>query len=181
VVRTLRAAAVDWALTAYSPTDIKVPLGLVYHLADVWLEELDKVQKSSLPEEAPAPLTTIVAPLLAFSAQTTSKIAFKRMRTAAWEPLLESLSPTDADSDEEEEEERPRKRSRIDEEGTWPGVTGNSCLDDPSKGRLDREVLCKGVRRKIFEVASDPTTRDSNRRQLYKLWKEEGALDSDDE
>lgn len=132
-------------------------------------------------EDAPVPLTLIITPLLSLSAHTTSKIAFKRLRIAAWEPLLESLSPSEKDSEDEEEDERPRKRSRIDENGTWPALHRNSCLDDPSKGRLDKETLCKGVRRKIFEVASDPSTRDSNRRQLYKLWKEEGAMDSDDE
>lgn len=156
-----------------------MPPGLVYHIADVYLEELDKVQSSAPLEEAPVPLTLIIAPLLSLSAQTTSKVAFKRLRTAAWEPLLESLSPSQVES--EDEEERPRKRSRVDKNGTLPGLHRNSCLDDPSHGRLNKDSLCKGVRRKIFEVASDPSTRDSNRRQLYKLWKEEGGMDSDDE
>nr|AAZ14904.1 conserved hypothetical protein [Coprinellus disseminatus] len=169
-------------LTLHSPMDIKVPPGLVYHLADIYLEELDKVQNSASSENAPVPLTLVIAPLLSLSAQTMSKITFKRLKTAAWEPLLEALSPAAEASEDEEEGERPRKRSRIDEEGTWPGLGRTSCLDDPSRGCLDKETLLKGVRRKIFDVASDPSTRDSNRRQLYTLWKEADSVqDSDDE
>ncbi|KAF5323517.1 hypothetical protein D9611_005657 [Ephemerocybe angulata] len=165
------------------PEDIKVPLGLVYHFADVYLEELNKVQLSASPDSTPTPLLVLLDPLFAFSTQTTSKIAFKRLKTAVLEPLLESIS-TEGNSDEEEDEdegERPRKRTRLDEEGTLPGLHRSSCLEDPNQGSLDKATLSKGVRRKIFEVASDPTTRDSNRRQLYALWKEEGGSDSDDE
>lgn len=111
-----------------------------------------------------------------------SKITFKRIRTSVFEQIFASLSADlqgSEDSEDDEEEERPRKRTRLDEEGTLPGLHRCSTLEDPSTGRLDKTALAKGLRRRIFEVAADPATRDSNRRQLYALWKEEGEMGSD--
>ncbi|RXW24032.1 hypothetical protein EST38_g1839 [Candolleomyces aberdarensis] len=160
------------------PTDVKAPLGLSYHLADIYLDELNKVLEST-PQGTPAPILLILDSLFSFSAQTTSKVAFKRLQTTVWEPLLRSLSSGDAE-DEEEEEERPRKRTRLEKDDELSGLYRSSCLLEPSKGRSDKQALGKGVRRKLFEIASSPGTRDSNRKKLYTLWKEE-ASESDDE
>lgn len=145
-------------------------------MADIYLDELNRVLDST-SQDTPAPILIVLDPLFSFSAQTTSKVAFKRLQTTLWEPLLSSLS---SGSPEDEEEERPRKRMRLNKEDALSALYRFSCLVDPPKGRLDKQALGKGVRRKLFEIAGSPDTRDSNRKKLYALWKDEASESDDD-
>jgi ribosomal RNA-processing protein 1 len=56
----------------------------------------------------------------------------------------------------------------------------NACMDDPvGEGKVGGSLLRKLLLRKVFEVASEPETRDSNRRKMYSLWKDK-ARDPDE-
>ncbi|EAU92801.1 ribosomal RNA processing protein [Coprinopsis cinerea okayama7 len=164
------------------PVDIKVPTSLSYHLADIYLEELEKVQRKATEADKlhPIPLLLILEPFFTLSAQTTSKLTFKRVESSLWRPLFVSLS-SQSDEQDEEDDGRPRKRARLDDDDL-SAVIANSCLRDPSSEKpLSREDLRKQLRRALFDVASRPETRDSSRRQLYVLYKdEEGESDDDD-
>ena len=95
-----------------------------------------------------------------------------------FEPLLNALvSETDL-------EDSPPKAKRIRLSSDMPAyLKSNACLDDPElNGQMGGAILKKKLLRKMFEIASQPETRDSNRRKMYALWKE-GAEDdgADDE
>ncbi|PIL31428.1 hypothetical protein GSI_06129 [Ganoderma sinense ZZ0214-1] len=147
--------------------DSRVPTSLAYHLADIYLEELDKALGSS-PVDAPlpAPLSTLLAPFLALSARTSTAITLQRIQSALLEPLVTALSTR------HESNEPSRKRRRLSTR-EYSNLAVNACETDPSKeGTISPSVLRKAVFKQVFEVASEPDTRDANRRKLYAFWKE---------
>ncbi|KAH9982798.1 Nop52-domain-containing protein [Lactifluus volemus] len=156
-----------------SPDDNRVPLSLKYHLADIYLEELNKVLAwdSEAGDECPppAPLDTLIAPFLTLLARTSSNHTFERVMSAVLEPLIQSLTPSGPD-----ESPRQKRRRLLGEELTF--VVENSCVSGsptPDKASLHQALL-----KQVFSVASEQDTRDSNRRKLYNFWK--NHLDDDD-
>ncbi|TFK30908.1 ribosomal RNA processing protein [Coprinopsis marcescibilis] len=160
-------------------TDTKVPTSLAYHLADIYLEELEKVlaQQSDIDKQPPVPLILVLNPFLVLATQTASKITFRRIQSALLQPLLDSLSLESGSDDEDEA--RPRKRARLSQ--NIPIWHNRSCLRDSATEKpLPRDVLQKQIRRALFDCASRPDTRDSSRRKLYALWKEGEGSEEDD-
>jgi ribosomal RNA-processing protein 1 len=95
-----------------------------------------------------------------------------------FEPLLNALVP------ETDLKDTPSKAKRIRlSSDTLAYLKSNACLEDPElDGQMEGVILKKKLLRRMFEIASQPETRDSNRRKMYALWKE-GAEDdgADDE
>ncbi|KAH9081736.1 Nop52-domain-containing protein [Lactarius deliciosus] len=143
--------------------DSRVPLSLKYHLADIYLEELDKVlawdPEAGDPSPPPVPIDTLISPFLTLLARTPSSHTFERVMSAS----LTSLGSDEPPS--------KKRRRLLGNEMTF--VADNSRASDlstPDKSAL-RRVLLK------------QDTRDSNRRRLYKFWKsnlddDEGAHDA---
>ncbi|KAF8899012.1 Nop52-domain-containing protein, partial [Infundibulicybe gibba] len=158
------------------PDNVKVPAGLAYHLSDIYLEELEKAmakQLSSSPLPPAAPLGTLLTPFLSLAALTPTSTTYKRVESSLLKPLLSALSSG--------EDERPHKRTRLDSNATtcYPNLLNNACMEHPKgEDHLGNLELEKMLLRRIFEVASDPETRDSSRRKMYTLWKE-GADDDE--
>ena len=155
-----------------SPDDSRVPLSLKYHLADIYLEELDKVltwdSEAGEPCPPPVPVDTLISPFLTLLARTPSNHTFERVMSAVLEPLIHSLTPPGAD------EPPTKKRRRLGNEMTFVADNSRtSNLPTTDKSSLRRVLL-----KLVFSVASDENTRDSNRRRLYKFWK--SNLDDDE-
>lgn len=154
----------------YSPTSIRVPSGLSYHLADIYNEELDKALGSQSLASCPAPLGSIIAPFLALAAQTPTATVYKRIQSALLEPLLSALSDPIPHYDQLLNQEHRTN--------ALPHIFANACFENPEiEGQIDRNTLKKKLLRKVFEVASGSETRDPNRRKMYKIWKENNADD----
>ncbi len=181
-----------------SPDDVKVPPSLPYHLADIYLEELDKALNASTSQESPtpAPLSTILNPFISLAAGARAKLTVQRIESALLAPLFDAfdsaLSPeaTSSQSDEEdaEENQRSRKRARLDTSPDLPHILAHSCLTSASTDGPDGEAkalsareLKKGLLKRLFEVASDTKTRDGNRRKMYAFWKARAAEDDGEE
>ncbi|THH13471.1 hypothetical protein EW146_g6749 [Bondarzewia mesenterica] len=85
------------------PNDNRVPLSLAYHLADIYLEELDKAfvtqSKNDELENAalPTPLSTILSPFFYLAARTSSNHAYERVQSAVLEPLFQTLASSHSD------------------------------------------------------------------------------------
>ena len=112
------------------------------------------------------------------AAQTPTSTTYKRIQSALFEPLFNALVP------ETDLEDNPSKAKRIRLSSDKPAyLKSNACLEDPElDGHMEGAILKKKLLRRMFEIASQPETRDSNRRKMYALWKE-GAEDdgADDE
>ncbi|KAI0308126.1 nucleolar protein,Nop52-domain-containing protein [Multifurca ochricompacta] len=156
------------------PDDNRVPSSLKYHVADVYLQELDKVLAwdSGAGDEPPppAPLDTLIAPFLILLARTPSNHTFERVMSAVLEPLIQSLTHTGSD-------EPPSKKRRRFLGDEIPFVLGNSHVS--TSLMTDRSSLRQSLLKQVFSIASEQETRDSNRRKLYKFWKIN--LDDDDD
>jgi len=165
------------------PTDGRVSIGLIYHIADVYLEELEKVLRSSDSDASkPVPIATLLSPFFNLAAQTPLSTTFKHLQSTLWEPLLSSCVPSDTNFVDEDELRAPKRR-RVDKsaQDSYSSILSNACLDDASvEEKLPSNLLRKKILRRLFEVASHVETKDANRRKLYALWKAEKD-DEDDE
>lgn len=72
-----------------------------------------------------------------------------------------------------------RKRARL--EPNFQHVLDNSCISDPKEGPVDHANLRRALLRRIFDVASEEGTRDSNRRKMYALFKAAKAEEDGDD
>ncbi|KAI0964425.1 hypothetical protein AcW1_001248 [Taiwanofungus camphoratus] len=153
------------------PDDTRVPASLAYHLADIYLEELDKALAPTPapppppPSPTPAPLSTLLAPFFALAARTPTNATYQRIQSALLDPLFAALRPAPVDA------EPSHKRRRLSAPA-YPHLRANACADDPgAEGPLEGSALRRALLRRMFDVASGQDTRDSNRRKLYALWK----------
>ncbi|CDO73074.1 hypothetical protein BN946_scf185007.g128 [Trametes cinnabarina] len=162
------------------PEDPRVPTSLAYHLADIYLEELDKaVADSRVPSPLPAPLSTLLMPFFTLAARTSTSTTYQRIQSALLEPLYSALSAAH-DADLDSDEPRSRKRPRLSTP-EYPHLVANACATTPKEeGAINRATLKKVLLRRMFDIASEPDTRDANRRKLYALWKE-NMVDEDDD
>ncbi|GJE87686.1 Nop52 domain-containing protein [Phanerochaete sordida] len=159
------------------PEDPRVPVGLAYHLADIYIEELDKALAAA-EDPLPAPLGTLVAPFLALAARTPTKAAYDRLQSALLEPLLGALAP--ASPSEDEEGERRRKRARL-ASTEFEHLVQHMCVSQPKDGAVPAAVVRKALLKQIFDVAGEESTRDANRRKLFALYKSHTDEDDEDE
>jgi ribosomal RNA-processing protein 1 len=118
------------------------------------VEELEKVLGST-QDSLPAPLAMLLGPFFTLAAQTPNSTTYKRVQSAVIEPLLSSLGL--------------EKRRRLCED---PNLAKNACFASASEGKVDGLELRRMLLRRIFEIASEPTTKASNRRKMYAFWKE---------
>lgn len=156
-------------------------MSLAYHLADIYLEELDKALGRS-EDVLPAPLSTLVHPFLTLAARTINKATYDRIQSALIEPLLSAFSHTPAsssDEDVDEDGERNRKRLRLSG-SEYAHLVSNACI---AESKVENATPPTAVRRallkQIFDVAGQGTTKDANRRKLYGLWKRHTDEDDD--
>jgi len=160
-----------------SSSDIRVPASLAYHIADIYVEELDKVL--GVPSQpSPAPLGILFDPFFALAARTPTAVTYKRIQNALLEPLFTALVHEPYPEDEPPKSKRTRLSAVVP---SYPHLAINVCYSDSEEGRMDGAVLKKKLLRRIFEIASHPDTRDSNRRRMYALWKESYEEEPDDE
>lgn len=144
-----------------------MPTSLAYHLADIYLEELDKVLGSPpVDSSLPAPLSTLLAPFYTLAARTATTVTYQRIQSTLFEPIISSLSSR------QDFDEPSRKRPRLNTP-TFPHLVRNACAINPAaEGALSNTAIRKVLLKQLFDVASEPDTRDANRRKMYAFWKE---------
>ncbi|KIJ66253.1 hypothetical protein HYDPIDRAFT_86769 [Hydnomerulius pinastri MD-312] len=151
------------------PADIRVPASLTFHLAEIYLEELDKALASS-ESSLPVPLLALLSPFITLAAHTPTNTTYKHLQDAMFEPLLTALRPRTSNL---------RKRARVSE-SPFENIMSNACTDTPKKGgAMEAGALREAVLQKLFDIASAEDTRDANRRKMYALYK--NAEDDDED
>ncbi|KAG8763949.1 hypothetical protein FRC11_008276 [Ceratobasidium sp. 423] len=167
------------------PDDRKVAASLSYHLADIYLEELDKALDTN-DNDRETPLVTLLKPFIHLSARTSNKITYGRMQTALFTPLLDALvtHTTTPSADVTNSQRRKRKRSSE----TYPNLIESVCKPkaqaEGTPSATNPQDVAKEVLKVVFEAAGHTDTKDANRRKMYALWKErmeeiEGAPEED--
>lgn len=149
-----------------SPSDIRVPTSLAYHIADIYVEELEKAL-ACCQDPLPAPLAVLLGPFLTLAAQTPNSTTYKRVQSAVIEPLLSNLGPESPSIDGSEPPKLKRRRLCSE-----TNLAKNACFASVSEGKVDGLELRRMLLRRIFEIAGKATTRESSRRKMYAFWKE---------
>ncbi|KAG8745024.1 hypothetical protein FRC10_008998 [Ceratobasidium sp. 414] len=153
------------------PDDKTVPASLSYHLADIYLEELDKVLGTT-DSQLTTPIMALVEPFVNLAARTPNKITYERMQTALITPLLDALAARSTQHNTDEPT-LPRKRKRTSE--TYSNLIDSVCTSQPHNGDgvedIDVRGVAKSILKAIFEAAGQEDAKDANRRKMYALWK----------
>jgi ribosomal RNA-processing protein 1 len=141
---------------------MRIPTSLIYHLADIYLEELEKALIGS-PSAPPVPLLIVLKPFFSLAAKTQHKTMYQRIQSALLDPLFSALSDQDLPDDE------PQSLGETD----FPTLVSNACLEKPgTEGRVERTELKKKLMRALLDIAESSDARDSNRRKLHTLCSE---------
>lgn len=141
-----------------------MPISLGMHLADIYVEELDKVLRQPEVDAAPScPLVEVLRPHITLLARTPHQVMHNRLMTALFTPLLDALALASS------AEERPRKRAKVDEP-MYAHVIMHSTTSEGDSPEAIRLAVLKAM----FEAAAAERAVESNRRKIYKVWREEG-------
>ncbi|OCF33553.1 ribosomal RNA-processing protein 1 [Kwoniella heveanensis CBS 569] len=173
--------------------DRRVPTSIATHIADIYLDELDKALALPEVDSQPAcPLTSVLQPHIALLTRTPTSTVHARLMSSIFTPLLESLalaSPS-LSLDRDEGEERPSKRSKKESKSRpmYAHIVMHSCIGTAAKSgtpqtteRATPEKLRSGLLKAMFVAAADEKAGESNRRKVYQVWREEGGGDDDDD
>lgn len=153
-----------------SPEDIRVPASLAFHICDIYLEELDKVLGAS-PSYPPAPLSILLTPFFTLAARTQAKTTYKHTQETIFDPLFFALKTHHSN------EVHVRKRPKLD--SIYSNIAENSCISEPTDRAIASEKVRSALLRRLFDVASEEETRDSNRRKMYAVFR--AAKEDDDD
>ncbi|KAK8849691.1 hypothetical protein IAR55_005026 [Kwoniella newhampshirensis] len=161
--------------------DPKVPSSIATHLADIYLDELNKALGLPEVDSQPAcPLTAILQPHILLLTRTSTSHVHTRLMNSVFTPLLSSLSLATATPSIDE---RPSKRSKKGlSEPMYAHIVMHSCVGDAGKDERDgADKVRKGLLKSMFLAAADGKAGESNRRKVYTVWREEGGDDDDDD
>jgi len=145
--------------------DGKTPTSLLYHLTDIYLEELDKALRAT-QTALPAPLIQLLQPFIDLLGQTSSNITFTRINDSVLEPILNALSCTSSSDNTSD----PTHIKLCLTERDFTSLCTNACTRAISTPESPAEVRIS-LLKTVFTSASHRDTRDSNRRKLYAIWK----------
>ncbi|KAG8933482.1 hypothetical protein FRC02_011771 [Tulasnella sp. 418] len=154
--------------------DRRVPPSISYHLADIYLEELDKVLADTSSRDTP--VIKLLSPFTILASRTSNNATYTRLQNDLFEPLLSALSSSKSD-----DEPRPkRQRLIVPTPPTYSNIISKAEVTNESSAPVEMK---KALLRHIFEVASKEDSREANRKKLYSMWKnhkdDSGNLDSD--
>ena len=122
-----------------------------------------------------APLVQLISPFVTLAARAPSSPTYGRIESVIFEPLLASLT---SGADGKPGSKRPRITAASPP--SYPNIALKCSPPNSGSSRgggatpsqpTTPEDLRQAVLKKIFEVASQEETRDSNRRKLYAIWK----------
>jgi ribosomal RNA-processing protein 1 len=168
------------------PSNTRIPPSLMYHLSDIYLEELNKILADQPADAYAPPLPFLLVPFFTILSRTPTKMAYNHVQSAVLKPLFDGLSavldsPSDLAEELDGDEAPPRKRPRLDADADLANVCTRSALVRHSPRAAEPKTLHKALLKQVLDIASAEGTRDANRRRLYEFWKAARTDDDDDE
>ncbi|WWD20320.1 hypothetical protein CI109_104796 [Kwoniella shandongensis] len=161
--------------------DPRVPSSIATHLADIYLDELNKALGMPEVDSQPAcPFTAVLQPHILLLTRTPTSHVHTRLMSSIFTPLLASLSLA---STTPSTDERPSKRSKKESsESMYAHIVMHSCVGDEGKEeRNGAEKLRMALLKSMFLAAADGKAGETNRRKVYTVWRQEGGDDDDED
>lgn len=147
--------------------DAKVPDGLTYHIADIFLDEWERAVTGDTDKESkkvPIPVQQLVQPFVDTVATCRSSIVYDRIMHAVFEPLLEACLVV----------QREMKEGVQDSTSEYHAIVSGA---DGTPSQIRRQIFGS-----LFKAASLPSSNEARRRKLYRLYKaEEERREEEDE
>ncbi|WWC65846.1 uncharacterized protein I303_108468 [Kwoniella dejecticola CBS 10117] len=162
--------------------DRRVPTSIANHIADIYLDELNKALALPEVDSQPAcPLATVLQPHITLLTRTPTSTVHTRLMSSVFTPLLESLALASPSITLERDAERPSKKSKK-QEPMYAHLVMHSCVGEEGRSkRSNATALRRELLQKMFQAAANDKASESNRRKVYQVWREEGGDDDDDE
>lgn len=158
-----------------SVEDPKLPHSLPYHVADIFLTEIERLSSSTLESatdsesSSPAPVSRSipVAPLLgpfyASLAVCPTTTMFTRFTDEVFTPLLDAALPPAPQPPAKRRKGAPKPRRP-----EYPATLALAVEGEGAKGEeAAGEKLGKAVLKRLFEEGGKAETSDVNRRRIY--------------
>jgi ribosomal RNA-processing protein 1 len=162
-----------------SVLDSRIPASLAYHLADIYVTELERtfpITDSDNPNSTTRtlPLHLVLQPFLTTLALSPSSTLFNRITENVITPLLDDALPP-------REEPKKKRRKVVSEivKPEYPGILGNAVEGKGEDEEGGKERVGKSVLRAVFEEGGKAETNEVNRRRLYTICREreEGGVE----
>lgn len=157
-----------------SVLDSRIPHSLAYHLADIYVDELER----SLPE-VPAsalrvvPLVPLLQPFLTTFALCPSSTMFARIADNLFISLFDYSVPLPPQPKSKRRKIESQlaiiEYPRIFEQSQVEEMTGNEGVEE------GRRLCGEGVLAALFAEGGKKETNEVNRRRMYKLWREKSG------
>ncbi|GAA5826316.1 hypothetical protein JCM3770_005817 [Rhodotorula araucariae] len=158
-------------------TNQKVLHSIAYHLADIYVDEIERTCAAHLPssdadssDSSPAPTRNVPLVLLLDPVFTTlsispTKILYARFTENVLEPLLAAFLPPKPTAP------RPQKRKRTDPPAparpVYPGIL--ACAREGAGAADAAQAIGKAVLRRLFDEGGKEQTGETNRRRIYQF------------
>ncbi|WWC73681.1 uncharacterized protein I206_107653 [Kwoniella pini CBS 10737] len=162
--------------------DRRVPTSIANHIADIYLDELNKALALPEVDSQPAcPLTAVLLPHITLLTRTPTSTVHTRLMSSIFTPLLDSLAIASPSPALERDAERPSKKSKK-EEPMYAHIVMHSCVGEEGRTHRSSATALRGaLLKKMFEAAANEKSGESNRRKVYQVWREQGGDDEDDD
>ncbi|PWN35242.1 Nop52-domain-containing protein [Meira miltonrushii] len=160
--------------------DVKTPNGLMYHVCDIYLEELDKALSMEAEEEddtKTVPITSLLKPFIDMAAACHASQHFDRMLKAVIVPYLDDCLVSETEQNARNNVDRASKRQKRSTDG------GSQC-EYPNifkRANASATELRSQVFSELFDVASRAESVEARRRRIYKMCREEEERLEDEE
>jgi len=100
-----------------SPKNPKIPNSIRYHITDIYLDELDKVQPfESADEEFASTVEKLIAPFEKLGEEGLDKTAKTKARELLDDPRLHAGGDSEDEDEDEDEEDEDEEDEEMDEE-----------------------------------------------------------------
>jgi ribosomal RNA-processing protein 1 len=100
-----------------SPKNPKIPNSIRYHITDIYLDELDKVQPfESADEEFASTVEKLIAPFEKLREEGLDKTAKTKARELLDDPRLHAGGDSEDEDEDEDEEDEDEEDEEMDEE-----------------------------------------------------------------
>lgn len=159
--------------------DVKTPNGLMYHVCDIYLEELDKALLFESEEKESVknvPITSLLQPFFDMAASCHSSQHFDRMIKAVVIPYLDDCLVAEAEQKSKNDNRANKRQKRSTED--------DSQCDYPNifkRAETNATELRSQAFSELFSVASRTESVEARRRRIYKMCKEEEERLEDEE
>ncbi|GHJ89451.1 hypothetical protein NliqN6_5853 [Naganishia liquefaciens] len=168
---TIMADPVNGPLAWSNP---RTPVSLAWHLADIWVEELDKVLRQ---ESTPAPVPTLLHPFTQLLTRTPNAQSPPRLLSSIYTPILAASIP-DSNPLLAQHSAKRRKTTATDADPREKVAGILKSHASTSEERLGRDLL--GALMREAGRSDEEGVRDVNRRKVYAFVRDWGGADEED-